>query len=364
LKKHIVVLLKIVIPVAIIAYLAWDATNRAGGAFADEKGDFDPGKLAAVADHAWANWWWLAAAWVSCATAVTLTLVRWYYLVRALNLPLTFKGALRIGFLSYLVNLAPMGIVGGDLLRAWMLARQQQAHRTEAFATVVADRVIGLYTLFVVASGAILVTRFWRMADASIQWVWQLTLVLTAIGTAGMAVVLFRDISNKRFTRLVTGVRHVGPIVERFIGALPMYRRKMSVVLVAAVMSVGVHSLFTVGVFMIAHGLYDRVLSLSQHFVVNPLSAATGVIPLAMGPMEIVLNELYVHVTLPGGGMMGRGQGLVVALGYRIATMLIAVAGVCYYLRSRKEVAEVLHDAEEEADRGQTGPALVSETAA
>ena len=363
-KKHIILVLKIGIPVAIIAYLVWDATNRAGGAFADEKGDFDPGKLAAVASHAWGNWWWLAAAWASCATAVTLTLVRWYYLVRALDLPLTLKGALRIGFLSYLVNLAPMGIVGGDLLKGWMLARQQQGHRTEAFATVVADRVIGLYTLFVVASAAILVTRFWEMADAGIQWVWQLALLLTAIGTAGMAVVLFRDISNRRITRWVIGWRYVGPIVERSIGALQMYRRKMSVLLVAAAMSIGVHSLFTLGVFLIARGLYERVLSLSQHFVVSTLSAATGIIPLAMGPMEIVLNELYVRVPLPGGGMMGRGQGLVVALGYRIITMLIAVVGVCYYLRSRKEVAEVLHDAEEESERGQIGPAMASETAA
>ena len=360
-KKQIVVLLKIGIPVAIIAYLVWDATNRAGGAFADEKGDFDPGKLAAVASHAWGHWWWLAAAWASCATAVMLTLVRWYYLVRALDLPLTLKGALRIGFLGYLVNLAPMGIVGGDLLKGWMLARQQPSHRTEAFATVVADRVIGLYMLFVVASAGILATRFWTMVDASLQWVWQLTLLLTVIGTAAMAAVLIPDISNGRMTRLLAGWRRVGPIFERLVGALQMYRRKASVLLLAAAMSAGVHSLFTLGIFLIACGLYNDVLSLSQHFVISPLSAAMGVIPLAMGPMEIVLNALYAHVD---AGTMVRGQGLVVALCYRIVTMLIAVVGVCYYLRSRKEVVEVLHEAEEEGDEGRPEPLAATQTTA
>ena len=50
-----------------------------------------------------------------------LTFIRWYYLVRALDLPFTLREALRLGFLGYLFNLMPMGIVGGDLLKAVML---------------------------------------------------------------------------------------------------------------------------------------------------------------------------------------------------------------------------------------------------
>ena len=360
-KKPVVVVLKIVISVAIIAYLVWDATHRAGGAFVDQDENFDPDKLINVAEHARAHWWWLVVALASCGAAVTLTLVRWYYLVRALELPLTLREALRIGFLGYLANFLPVGIIGGDLLKGWMLARQQQGHRTEAFASVFADRVIGLYMLFVVASAAILVTRFWKEAKPEIQWVWPVTLTLTVIGTAGMAAVLIPDRSNGRMVRVLAGWRHVGPIFERLIGALQMYRRKTSVLLVAAMMSVGVHSLFSLGLFLIARGLYQDVLSLSLHFVISPLSAAMGVIPLAMGPMEIVLNALYVNVE---GSMMKPGHGLAVALCYRIITMLIAVVGVCYYLRSRREVAEVLHEAEEETDHGHPDHRAASQSTA
>jgi len=48
----------------------------------------------------------------------------------------------------------------------------------------------------------------------------------------------------------------------------------------------------------------------------------------------------------PGHDHILPGQGFVVALGYRIATVLIAAVGVCYYLGSRQEVAEVMHEAE------------------
>ena len=125
-------------------------------------------------------------------------------------------------------------------------------------------------------------------------------------------------------------------------------------------MTVGVHSLFTLGVFLIASGLYDRVPSLGMHFVLSPLSAVTGVLPIPIGPFELVLDWLYLFVPVADGAMKP-GQGLVVALGYRIITVLIAAVGICYYLGSRQEVAEVLHEVEEEAGEPRSDQAAVTE---
>ena len=109
-------------------------------------------------------------------------------------------------------------------------------------------------------------------------------------------------------------------------------------------MSVAVHCLFTLGIFLIAIGLFGNLLpeqlSLKSHFVVAPLSAATGVIPLCMGPFEFVLSSLYQWVA---GTENALAQGLVVALGYRIITVLIAAIGLAYYFGARREVAEAMH---------------------
>jgi ActR/RegA family two-component response regulator len=61
---------------------------------------------------------------------------------------------------------------------------------------------------------------------------------------------------------------------------------------------------------------------------------------------------------------MRAGQGLVVALGYRIITVLVAAVGVCYYLASRQEVARVLHAAEQEVEQKQSSQASTTETVA
>jgi glycosyltransferase 2 family protein len=129
--------------------------------------------------------------------------------------------------------------------------------------------------------------------------------------------------------------------------AVRMYRSKPGVLFLSCVMSVAVHCSFAVGCYLIACGLPGNHLSLADHFVVMPLSAATQVIPLPLGPFEAVLDCLYSHVPVAGEPIM-KGQGLLVALVYRLITLLIAALGAFYYLGNRGEVAQVMHEAERE----------------
>jgi hypothetical protein len=296
------------------------------------------------------HWGLLAAACGVCFVAVAITLVRWYWLVRALDLPFRLQEALRLGFLSYLFNLAPMGIVGGDVLKAVMLARRQAGRRAEAVATVVMDRLIGLYVLFLVASAAIFLTGLWQSDVRSVQITCRVALWLTAAGTVLVAVLLLPGISGGRLTELCGRLPYVGPALKRLIEAVRMYRLRLPTLAISAAVTVAVHSLFALGIYLIARGLFDRVQPLATHFVIVPLSMATGVLPIFIGPFELVLNLLYASIPLPnappGLDHILAGQGFVVALGYRIATVLIAAVGVCYYLGSRQEVAEVMHEAE------------------
>ncbi len=335
-KKFLITLLKIGLSVALIAYLVWDATRGNGQSNVFENLRDQP-----------KHWGSLAAAWLACAAAVCLTLIRWWYLVRALGLPFRIQDGFRIGFLGYLFNLAPMGIVGGDLLKAVMLAHEHPQHRAKAVASVAVDRLIGLYMLFVVASVAILITGLCEVPVGEIRLICKATFLLTAVGALAIMMLLTPGFTEGRLTGALGRLPRIGPAIESLIEAVRLYRRQPHVLLAAAAMSVGVHSLFATGIYLIARGLPGDVLSLGTHFVVSPLSAAGGVLPLPMGPFEFVLEFLYVH--MPGQVTIAKGQGLVVALVYRLICVLIAMVGVCYYLGSRREVAEVMHEAEVES---------------
>src|SRR3990170_3961911 len=84
-KKILITLLKVGISVGIIAYLIWDATHGA-----------DKSDIFTNLREQPKNWWMFAGAWAFTTIGVLLTFIRWWYLVRALDIPCRFQDAIRI----------------------------------------------------------------------------------------------------------------------------------------------------------------------------------------------------------------------------------------------------------------------------
>jgi uncharacterized protein (TIRG00374 family) len=336
LKKLVILVLKISISVGIIAYLAWDAVRTPEGkqAFHD---------MLTQPKH----WDLLAGAFLLSATGVTLTLIRWCYLVRALGIRFPMRNALRIGYLGYLFNLAPMGIVGGDLLKAVMLGREYPGYQAKAVASVVVDRVVGLYILFVVAATAILLTRSWALPDRTVQITCWTVLAITAVGTLGAAVVLMPGFTNGRWSHAISRIPRLGPHLASMFDAVQMYRRNYRVLLLSSLITVGVHVTFTLSIYLVSRALPGDFLALATQFVVYPISGVASTIPLPAGPFEGTFKFLYAHLH-QGNVLAAESQALVIALVFRLMSILLAAVGFCYYLGSRREVAELMHEAETE----------------
>src|SRR5205823_14676338 len=98
--------------------------------------------------------------------AVTITILRWNLLIGALGLSFSVRETLRAGFLGYLANLMPFGLVAGDSLKAVMLIHRNPGRKTEAVATVIVDRVLGLFALLLLAAVASLLMP----AEQLIRW--------------------------------------------------------------------------------------------------------------------------------------------------------------------------------------------------
>src|SRR5262249_36368153 len=122
------------------------------------------------------------------SASVLVTFGRWYVLVRAQDLPFTLPDALRLGLIGFfLSNFLPAGSVGGDIIKAAFLAREQ-SRRTVAVATVLIDRAIGLWGLFWLV--AILGIIFWAAGSPEIhnepklQWIVLGSLALVGVTLA------------------------------------------------------------------------------------------------------------------------------------------------------------------------------------
>src|SRR5271165_5910695 len=83
--------------------------------------------------------------------SLIITYLRWYLLVRVIDPRFTLRSTLLLGFIGYVFNLVIPGAVGGDFIKAAYLVRMH-IKKTQAVASMVIDRIVGLLGLFVLAA--------------------------------------------------------------------------------------------------------------------------------------------------------------------------------------------------------------------
>jgi uncharacterized protein (TIRG00374 family) len=330
-KRHFFTVVKFVLPLAIIAWLI---------------GSFDRDQLRQLGQHP-INWPLLGCGFSLAMLSVCATFVRWYLLVRALDLPFRLADAFRLSFLGYLLNFVAFGSVGGDLFKAVFLAREQPGKRTEAVATVFLDRAVGMYSLLVVASASILFSGGANW-DADIKAVSNMTLAATLAGTAAIVVILLPGWDRSSLMKTAYRLPKIGVVVQRLAKALDVYRGKRRLLALIASLSLAVHVVFAISLYLAAAALFPRHPTMADHFIIVPLSLVAGALPLApagLGTFEAAMKILYRVVPVHPGG-----DGLLLALVFRVITLLIAAVGVVYYWMGRREVGELMREAEREQE--------------
>lgn len=293
------------------------------------------------------DWPLLGLAFVLFFTSVSATFVRWQLLVWALDFPFTLRLAFRYGFLGYLFNFVAPGGVGGDLFKAVAIAHEYHGRRAQAVATVVIDRIVGLYALFIVAATAVLLDGLWRSPSPSIRSVAFGTLAGTAAGAVGIVMLLIPGFTSGRLSQFLGNLPRTGRIFRQLLDAVRMYRMRLRAVFASLAVSIVVHLLTVVGFYVIGLALPGAKPTLAEHFVIVPLAMVISAIPITpggLGTMELAVAELFSTMSQQ---QVDAAQGLAVSLVFRLMTIVIAMTGVVVYAVSRREISEVVHEAEE-----------------
>ena len=297
------------------------------------------------------QWTLLVSAFFVALAAVSITFYRWWRLVRALGLTLSIRDAIRLGFLGYLFTFLAFGVAGGDLLKTVFLARHQRHRWTNAVASVVADRMVGLYALFVVVAVAYACIDLTLAGDASaveytaLQRSCQLVTVLAIIGTAFLGVCFLPGVTGGGLARVSSRVPKLGRILEQIIDTIRTYQRMPGQLLIAIGLSISVHLLLATSIYLIARGLPGNQPSLAMHYVISPIASVAGAVPLpgGMGAFEYTLDFLYRGLAPED---TSASQGFVVGLAFLVIKLSITMIGVFYYLTGRDRMAKLRQEAQ------------------
>lgn len=259
--------------------------------------------------------------------AVMVTFYRWYRLVRALDLPFKLRDAVSLGFIGNVYNLVIPGAVGGDVIKATFLLRQQ-SRRTLAIASMVIDRILGLVGLFLLAGIAGAVA--WPSASGEVRRVIILSWILLGSGLSVIAVA-FTPALYQPLHRMVAGRRRLDALLSELVTMASCYRSRIGLVFCLLLLSSAVHALFVVAFFLVSKALFpDEAPSLGAHYLAVPLTLFSMAVPLpfgALGVSENVSKGLFRLVSFPGGALSMIGfrvlmyAGGAVSLGFYLANL-------------------------------------------
>ena len=327
---HLVRLCKILIPLGIIGFLLYR---------------IEPDQWSALTEHP-KNYPLLFAALLIAVGAISLSFARWCLLVRCQGIELSMLEAHRLGAICFLLNFVSAGSVGGDLFKAIFLARRRPGRRVQAVASVLVDRGVGLYGLLLLASAAFLLRP--ENSDSSDERMTQLrigTAVLVISGTLVLALLVFGGRFVDSLVNRLSQLAWVGGLIGRIGSPLRMFHDHPVAFAVSILMSIGVHALLTVSMYLIAQSLYPSVPTLAEHFIIVPigmLASALPITPAGIGVLELAIEWLY--KAIPAAPTMA--SGTLIALVFEMVKVVIAVAGTIFYWTAEPEVLESLEEAE------------------
>lgn len=225
------------------------------------------------------------------AGAILLSLRMWRLLV-LLEFEVSKREAIRVNLASMCLGLMLPGLVGVDAIRATYFCLQNRDRKVDAFSCILADRIIGIYALLLLATMAAIIALAVGLEAVDRRFLIFLAIVLLGV-SLGVALLMSRrllvtaplSIIYDRLPALlrdmVTALQHLGS-----------HRRDIVIWLGISVISQGI----TIVNFVIIGILIRDNLPILAHFILNPVALFFNSVPITPGGLgitESVFAYLY-----------------------------------------------------------------------
>jgi uncharacterized membrane protein YbhN (UPF0104 family) len=278
------------------------------------------GAILARADPAGAAWLLLLGVPVLSAG------LRWWWILRAMGIRATAASTTGLAWATMFFNLFLLGGSGGDVVRAWLVAREARA-KGAVVASVVLDRMIGFGTMLLLGLTAGAVQ--WHRAELR----GAAAALAVLAGAAAAAAVLYFSPWVRQWQAL-----------RGFLGRLPgaAWVREAD----RAVRAVGVRGGVWAGtVGLSAIGQVAHMMALTglaaalgvgagagEIFAVAPVVFAVNAMPISIGGLGV--GEAAAAALLAPAGVSGTGA-ITLVLAYRAGVLLWALPGAMIFALGR-----------------------------
>lgn len=284
--------------------------------------------------------------------SVLSTFFRWRILVRALDIRFSQFDAIRLGFVGYVSSQFAPGSVTGDIFKAGFLINEQPGRKMSAVASIIVDRFVGLYSLFLLASlvGLLNITYVWNNEDKGAAQLRVALLTIWAIAGVGLLLLclfLLLPIKGTGIKHRLEKFRFGGKFLSTALSAFGQYRRHPVALGESIVLGMLGHIGFVLSYYFASQALPGpgETPDWQVHFLIIPFFMVIQAVPLTfggnLGVGDVALGVLYEIV----GATFTKG--LLASLFQRVITWIVALIGLIWYIPLHHRMKSTMKAAEQ-----------------
>lgn len=280
---------------------------------------------------------------------VGLGTIRWYYLLVWQGVTTSFTAVFRINCIGMFFNSFMPGTVGGDLIKAFYLAKENTENRTRAIMTILIDRILGLETMMLVAFAALLLNYKTMLANPQLQAIASAISFYIVCSLVGVAIVFSKRI--KRFFIAIGVKRLVYKLPKKEIlltiyGAFHIYSHQKTRLLKVMALTVVIDLLLVFMFYTIGREIGENLVSLPSYFTAIPVSLLVSSIPIAPAGIGVGQGAFY-HIFLWFGSESGAIGASIITI-YQLIFITVSMCFVVVYLSNKKDVKKAMRSAQSE----------------
>lgn len=293
-KKLIVSALQLIVSAALIWWIFSDAEKR---------------QLMAVALRE-ADLWWFVPGLVAAGAVFVLQTQRWVVLLAAVGVRLRWWRCAELLLIGAFFNLFLLGVTGGDLVKAVYAVREVTHARAAVFLSIVVDRVIGMFSLAIVA-GVVVALTFQSLIQTPVAQGLLFAMGLIVAGVVGL-VVVSAVVCAFQLERWLPQWLPARKVIVELADATATYAKAPRALAEAVGLSIAGHLSIFLSFFFAAQAFPAKV-GLLATFSVMPIVNTISALPISLGGLG-VREKLFEELL---GGLYGvpQAEAILISMG-------------------------------------------------
>lgn len=270
--------------------------------------------------------------------SIVVSNCRWLLLLKERGINTDFRGTFPVYLIGIFFNYALPGSVGGDVVKAYYVAQDYRPKRADAVATVLFDRILGLYSMLIISLAVILNNLNFVLSEP------QLVGVSVGVVVVFTLMTLFFGVALSRTLRELVGFDEflvkmpLGDKLQKAYLLIHAYRDHTGVIFKSILLSILSQSVTIVFMWVVGQAIGQGQISWATYFFAVPIGFIVSALPLAPAGIGVGQMAFLFLFQVFSGEKTPLGQTAITA--FQIALLIWGFLGAYFYLRRKKPVLD------------------------